>query len=117
MLAGLERDVAGQNDHGNSAARGGGSHRSLKRARHLRWSRDQLAVVAALLEQKFRMRLLEIVGTDLGAWNMCRDRENRHGTAMAIEQPVDEMKVAGTATPGASAESAGAGAAAPRAKA
>jgi hypothetical protein len=32
---------------------------------------------------------------------MSRDCENRHGASMAIEEPVDEMKVAGTATPGA----------------
>src|ERR1700674_5704446 len=53
------------------------------------------------------MGLLEVVGTNLGAWNMRRDRENRHGAAMAIEQPVDEMKVAGTATPGAYRKLAG----------
>jgi len=46
------------------------------------------------------MRLLEIIGADLAAWDMCRDCENRHSAAMAIEEPVDKMKVAGTATPG-----------------
>ena len=107
MLAGLERHVAGQHDHSNSAARDCGSHRGLQRTRHLGRSRDQLTVVAASLEQKFGMRLLEIIGTDLGAWNMCRNCENRNGAPMAIEEPVDEMKVTGTATPGADCQLAG----------
>jgi hypothetical protein len=53
------------------------------------------------------MRLLEIAGTDLAARNMCRDGENRHGASMAIEEAVDKVKVAGTATPGADGELAG----------
>ena len=58
-IAGLERDVAAHNDHGDSAARDRGSHRGFQRTRHLRGSRYQLAVVTASLEQKFGMRLLE----------------------------------------------------------
>jgi len=50
MFARLERNVAGQNEHGNSAARDCGSHRGLQRARHLGRGRDQLTVVTALLE-------------------------------------------------------------------
>ena len=53
------------------------------------------------------MRLLEIIGTYLGAWNVRRDCENRHGASLAIVQSIDEMKVAGTATPGADGEIAG----------
>src|ERR1700683_228895 len=50
------------------------------------------------------MSLLEIIGADLTARNMCRYCEDRDGAAMAIEQPVDEMKIAGTATPCADRE-------------
>src|SRR5271169_7002675 len=53
------------------------------------------------------MGLLEVVGTNLGAWNMRRDCENRHGAPMAIVQPVDKMKIAGTATAGADRELTG----------
>src|SRR6202035_214807 len=53
------------------------------------------------------MRLLEVVGSDLGAWNMCRNCKNRHGAPMAIEEAVDEMKVTGTATPSADSKLAG----------
>jgi hypothetical protein len=101
MFAGLKRNVTGENDHGDSAASDRGSHRGLQRTRHLGRSRDQLTVVTASLEQKFGMRLLEIVGTDLAAWNMSRDCENRDGASMTVEKPVDEVKVAGAATPGA----------------
>jgi hypothetical protein len=38
---------------------------------------------------------------------MGRNCENRHGAAMAIEQAVDEVKVARAATPGADSELAG----------
>src|ERR1700733_10347764 len=107
MLAGLARDVAGQDDYGDSAARDCRSHRSFQRAGHLGGSRNQLAVMAAFLEQKLGMRLLEIVGTYLGAWNMRGDCENRHTAPMAIEEPVDEMKVAGTAATGADGKLAG----------
>src|SRR5260221_14547606 len=53
------------------------------------------------------MRLLEIVGADLAARNLCRNREDRHTPPVAIEQPVDQVKVTGTATPGADGKLAG----------
>src|SRR5260370_21990716 len=53
------------------------------------------------------MRLLEIAGTDPAAWNMPRDCKHCHGPSMTIEQPVDEMKVAGTATAGTDGKPAG----------
>src|ERR1700687_47783 len=107
MLAGLERDVARQDDHSNSAPRDRGSHRSFQRPRHLCRSRYQLTVVTASLEQKLWMRLLEIIGAYLGAWNVGRNCENGHGASMAVKESVDEMKVAGTATPRADRELAG----------
>src|SRR5580658_3472158 len=53
------------------------------------------------------MGLLEIVGPDLGAWYLCRNRKNWQGTSVAIVEPVNEMKIPGTATPGADGEPAG----------
>jgi hypothetical protein len=47
---------------------------------------------AAVLEQAFRMGRLEVVDADLAARNMGRDREHSDAAAVAIEQPVDEMK-------------------------
>src|SRR5580704_3813192 len=100
MRAGLERDVAGQNDHGNSAAGDSGSHRGLQRPGHLGRSRNQLAIVTAFPEQKFRMGFLEIIRADFAARNVRRNRQDWHTAAMAVEEPVDEVKVARTATPG-----------------
>src|SRR5258707_10625076 len=53
------------------------------------------------------MRLLEIVGTDLGAWYMRRNRKNRHRASLAVVESVDEMKIAGTAAPGEDCKLAG----------
>ena len=53
------------------------------------------------------MRRLEIVDADLAAGDMGRDRQHRHAAALAIEQAVDEMQVAGAAAAGADRQLAG----------
>lgn len=53
------------------------------------------------------MGLLEISGSDLGRRNMGRDRQHRHARAVAIEQAIDEMQVAGSATTGTHRDAAG----------
>ncbi len=53
------------------------------------------------------MGRLEIVDADLGARNVRGNRQHRHAAAMAIEQAVDEMQIAGTAASGADRELAG----------
>jgi hypothetical protein len=45
------------------------------------------------------MGLMEITGTDFAAWNLRCNHEDRHAAAMTVEEPIDEVKVAGTATP------------------
>src|SRR5262249_17421452 len=62
--------------------------------------RDELAIMAAFLEQVLRMGLLEIEAADLARGDMRRDAEHRHARAVAVEQPVDEVKVARSAAAG-----------------
>ena len=50
------------------------------------------------------MGLLEITGTDFAAWNLGCNREDRQAAAMTVEEPVYQMKVAWTATPGADSQ-------------
>src|SRR5262245_65769843 len=79
-------------------------NRHLQGARHLVGAGDQLAKMAALLEQLLRMRLLKIAGADFRRWNLRRDGEHRQGRAVAGEQAVDEMQVARSAAAGADRE-------------
>src|SRR5262249_53976964 len=48
--------------------------------------------------------LLEIGAADFGARDVGGDREHRHAAAMAVEQAVDEMQVAGPAAAGTDGE-------------
>ena len=100
-------DVAGQHDDRDAALVDGGAHGDVEHARHLRRLRDQLAEMAAFPEQDFRMGLLEVAAADLGTGDLGGDREHRHPVAMAIEQAVDEMQVAGPAAAGADGERPG----------
>ncbi len=47
------------------------------------------------------MRSLKVVDADFAARDMSGDRQDRHTTAVAVEQAIDEMQVARPATPGA----------------
>src|SRR6202030_1218538 len=60
--------------------------------------------MAALPEQRLRMGFLEISGADLGRRYLRCDAEHGHSGAMAIEQAIDEMEVAGSAATGANGE-------------
>ena len=93
-----ESQVAGDNDYGNAALRDGCAHGDAQYPRHLLRLRDQLTVMAAILEEMVGTRLLKVAASDLVAWNLRCDRKDRHTIAVAIEQAIDEMKVAGTAT-------------------
>ena len=55
---------------------------------------DELAIMAALLKEILRVRLLEIATTDLSGRDLGRDRKHRHAASMRVEEPVDEMQVA-----------------------
>src|SRR4029077_6850110 len=59
---------------------------------------DEFAVVAALAEQLFGMRLLEVTGADLGAGDVSGDRPHRGHAPVGVVQPVDQVQVAGAAT-------------------
>src|SRR6478672_6849590 len=56
--------------------------------------------MATIPEQVFRMSCLEIIDSDFAAGDVGGDCQNRHAIALAVEQAVDQMKVAGTAAPG-----------------
>ncbi len=85
----------------------GGAHGDLEQARHLFGDADHLAVVAALFEEILRMGLLKVAGADLVAGDMCGDGEDGNTAAVAVEEAVDEVQVAGTAAGGADGERAG----------
>ena len=56
--------------------------------------------MAAILEQMLRMRLLKVAASDLMARNLRRNRKHWYATPMAIEEAVDEVKIARPATAG-----------------
>src|SRR5262249_56810675 len=76
-------------------------NRHLQGARHLIGAGDQLAKMAALLEQVLRVRLLEIAGADFRRRDLCRDGQHRQARAVAVEQAVDEMQISWSAAAGA----------------
>jgi hypothetical protein len=60
--------------------------------------------MAAFLEQVLRVGLLEVAAADLAGREMRGNTEHRHARPVTIEQPVDEMQVAGPAAAGANRE-------------
>jgi hypothetical protein len=60
--------------------------------------RNQLTIVAAIFEQVVWMRLLKVTTSDLVTWNLCCNRKYRHAIPMAIEETVDEVKIARATT-------------------
>ncbi len=104
-----QRDVAGHDEHGHAALADRGPHRAVEQFGHLRRIGHHLAEMAAFAEQLGRMRLLEIIEADLGRRDMARDRQHRHPIAVAVEQAVDEVKVARAAAARAHRQFAGRG--------
>ncbi len=103
----LQRDITGDDHDGHAALADRFADRDLERARHLIGAGHELAVVAAFLEERFRMRFLEIVGADLGGGNVRGDGEHRHTRAVAVEQAVDQVQIARAAASRADRELAG----------
>ena len=68
----LQGDIARDHHHRHAALAHGLANRHLQRARHLIGARDKLAVMAAFLEQHFRMGFLEISGADLAPREFAR---------------------------------------------
>ena len=73
-------------------------------ARHLIGRRDELAIVAALLEKRLRVRLLKIAAADLGRGDVRGDGEHGDARTVTIEQAVDEVQIAWSAAPRADGE-------------
>jgi hypothetical protein len=63
--------------------------------------------MATLLEQQLGMRLLEIAGADFCRRDMRRNSEHGHARAVAIEEAIDQMQIAGAAASGADRKAAG----------
>src|SRR5207245_9332979 len=99
--------VARQGHDGDPAPCESGLNGDLEHARHLLGLGDELTVVAALREEMFRMRLLEISAPDLVARNLRRDGQDGDAAAVTVVEPVDQMEVAWTAAPGADRQASG----------
>ncbi len=93
----LQGDVARQDHDRNAALANRLADCNFERARHLVSTGDQLAVMAALLEQVLRVGCLEISGPDFGGRNVRGDRKHGHARPMAVEQAVDEVQISGSA--------------------
>ena len=102
--AGLQRHVAGNDDHGYAALADRLADRDLEDARHLIGAGNEFAIVAALPEQRLWMRLLKVAGADLRRRDLRRDSENGHARTVAVEEAIDEVQVARPATAGAHGE-------------
>src|SRR5208282_3730484 len=82
-------------------------HGDVQDALKLSRIRDHLALVATFLKQILWMRFLKVSRADLAAGNMRCDRQHRSIAAMSIEKAVNQVQVAGAATPRAGGELAG----------
>jgi hypothetical protein len=92
-------NVARDDDQRHAALADRLADRDLEGARHLVGARDELAVMAALVEERLGMRLLEVAAAS--------DAEDRNTRAVAVEQAIDEVQIARTAAPGANCELTG----------
>src|SRR5580698_9756609 len=76
--------VAGQHNHANSAVSNCALHRDMQNALELLRVRYQLAVVATLLEQIFRVGLLKISRADFAGGNVRGDGKHWSVASMGI---------------------------------
>ena len=70
-------DVAGNDDNGYALLADRRTDGDFQEARHLSGAGDELAEMAALLEQRLGMGLLEIAGADLAGGDVRGDRKHR----------------------------------------
>ena len=91
----LQGDIARYHDHRHSSLGDCFANGRLNDPRHLGGARDELYVMAALLEQEFRMGLLKVCRADFGTRNVRRNGDDRRTTSMAIVQSVDKVQIAG----------------------
>jgi len=102
-----QRNVARQHNDCNTSLGDGDPDCPFQNLRKLLGIGNQLDIMAAIPEQVFRMCCLEIVNSDFAAGDVGRDCQNRHTIALAVEQTVDQVKVAWTAAPGAHSKAPG----------
>src|SRR5258707_4217257 len=102
-----QRDVAGQHNNCNTSLGDRDPDCAFQYLRKLLGIGDQLDIMAAIPEQIFRMCRLEIIDSDFATGDVGGDCQNRYAIALAVEQAVDQMKVAGTAAAGAHRKAAG----------
>src|SRR5258707_9116990 len=102
-----QRDVARQHNDCNTTLGDRDPDCAFQYLRKLLGIGNQLDIMAAISEQVFRMCCLEIVDPDFAAGDVGRDCQNRHAVALAVEQAVDQMKVAWTTAPGAHSKASG----------
>jgi hypothetical protein len=91
-------DIAREDHDGDSSPGDRRAHGNPEHAWHLFRLRDQLAVVAAILEQVLGMRLLEIAASELGTGDLSGDRKDRDAIPMAVVEAVDEVQIPRPAT-------------------
>ncbi|GJE18720.1 hypothetical protein AIGOOFII_3450 [Methylobacterium marchantiae] len=103
----LQRHVAWNDHHCDASLPDGSTNRVLEDERQLQRVGDEFAIVATLREQGFRIGFLEVAGTDLGRGDMRSDGQDWGPASMTIEQPVDEVDVAGAAGTGTDRQLAG----------
>ncbi len=107
LRRGTQRDIAGDDDHGDAAPPDGRTNGVFEDVRQLRRIGNQLAIMAAFAEQLLRMRLLKIAAADFGGRDLRGNRQHRRAAAVRIEQAVDEMQVTRPARPRAHRKLAG----------
>ena len=96
-----QRHITRNDHHPNPSFGESSAHGQFEdSSRHLLWLRQSVAVMAAILEQVLRMCLLKIAASDLMARNLRRNRKHWYATPMAIEEAVDEVKIARPAAAG-----------------
>src|SRR5258708_29442263 len=93
-----QRHVARDGNYRNAAPRKCGLNGNLKDAGHLLGVGNELAIVAALREEMFRVGLLKISAPNLIAGNLRGDREHGNPAAVAVVQAVDQMQIARATT-------------------
>ena len=71
------------------------------------WLGDQLGVVAALPKDDLRMGLLEVVAAQFGGWYLSGNGEHGNPASLCFVQSIDEMEIAGPATPCAHSQRSG----------
>ena len=101
--------IAGDHDHCHAALSQRCLHGRAQNPGHLDGVGSVLDVDRAFAEEFLRVGLLEVSGTDLRGGNVCGDRQHRDAGALRIEQAIDQVQVARTATADADRQLAGQG--------